>query len=473
MSFYKQFHALGGMLFAPEEAQSTVGSGWRASVKTGDRDIIASGTRWVGIACAVFLVWGLFFPLSSAVVAPGTLISKGRNQLLQHAAGGVVEEILAANGDHLFEGDPIVRIDPSAARAHLAKLEARQALLQAQEQRLAALRIAGDTGYQTTEIDVAALRGVSKDPAAKVRTPLGIEGRYPILDEQLAAFDASLLQSESEVSALRNRRAGQADELTGLNNQIAAKTQKLALLEGDLAKMEPLVAEGYISQTRFNEKRAGVMEDTSQLAALKARAGTMTAQIAETEDSLATLIARKNAENAEELSAVFADLAAVQKEIDAARIALNQTVVRAPAKGILVKFEANTVGGVIEGGKSFGEIVPVSGDVVVEARVAPQDIGAIKVGQETEVVITAFKRGQVDPFPGAVTYAAADSKLDELTGEPYFEVLIYLKDATDRKSITVQPGMLTEVYIQTGSRSFFGYLLQPVTDSFLRAFRER
>lgn len=476
MTVISPLRKISSAMFPAPEPWPGDGDGWQSAVRTGDKDIVSSGIRWVGLACAVFVLWGLFFPLSSAVVAPGTLISKGRNQLLQHPIGGVVEDIMASNGDVLDEGSPIIRIDPSAANAQLAKLEARHALLEAQKQRLAALRNIGDNGYQTAKIDLASLRGAANPVSPASATPrwrMGSASAGSIQDEQLAAFDASLRQSESEISALRNRRAGQADELAGLNLQIDAKTGKLALLKNDLVNIEPLVKQGYISQTRFNEKRAVVMEETGQLAALNARASTLKAQIAETGDSLETLIARKNAENAEELSGVFAELAAVQKEIDAARVALKQTVVRAPAKGILVKFQANTVGGVLEGGTAFGEIVPITGDVVVEARVSPQDISAIRVGQQTEVIITAFKRGQADPLPGAVTYAAADSKLDEFTGEPFFEVLIALDNTPERARLTVQPGMLTDVYIQTGHRSFFGYLFQPVTDSFLRAFRER
>jgi HlyD family secretion protein len=41
------------------------------------------------------------------------------------------------------------------------------------------------------------------------------------------------------------------------------------------------------------------------------------------------------------------------------------------------------------------------------------------------------------------------------------------------KPIGLYPGMPAEVLIRTGSRSFFGYLFQPITDSMNSAFREK
>jgi HlyD family secretion protein len=34
------------------------------------------------------------------------------------------------------------------------------------------------------------------------------------------------------------------------------------------------------------------------------------------------------------------------------------------------------------------------------------------------------------------------------------------------------PGMPADIYIKTGERTFFEYMLRPVLDSFSRAFRE-
>jgi HlyD family secretion protein len=34
------------------------------------------------------------------------------------------------------------------------------------------------------------------------------------------------------------------------------------------------------------------------------------------------------------------------------------------------------------------------------------------------------------------------------------------------------PGMPADVYIKTGERTFFEYMLRPILDSFSRAFRE-
>ncbi|WP_075996935.1 HlyD family type I secretion periplasmic adaptor subunit [Salaquimonas pukyongi] len=447
------------------------GEGWKSAVDADTGAIARTGYRWVGIAFGLFMLWALLFPISSAVVAGGSVISKGRNKLLQHPTGGVVQDILAQNGDRLDAGEPVLRIDPSAARAELVRLKARQDLLLAQKSRLTSMRDAETAYRQSDPITVSSLRGTLSREAAN--RALSKTGAKEIYAEQETEFLAARQRVISELSALRNRLASQQEELEGVEWQITERRELVVLLADEVERMRPLAASGYVARARFDERQVRYLGEKAQLGELRSRALGLRAQIDETSDRITTLDASWQEENARELSSVLSELAAVNEQMEAARMAVDLTEIKAPVAGTLVKFEANTVGGVIGSGKPFGEIVPAGTPVLVEAKVLPQDIANVVAGQETEVVITAFNRRVQEPIVGKVDYVPADSTTDPVTGEPYFAVQVDIAEAQQDLVQKVQPGMLAEVYIHTGERSFLSYVAEPISESFMKAFRER
>ena len=75
---------------------------------------------------------------------------------------------------------------------------------------------------------------------------------------------------------------------------------------------------------------------------------------------------------------------------------------------------------------------------------------------------------------GTVREVSPDATYDDKTNTLYYETQITL-DANELKrlkDVRLVSGMPAEVFIDLGSRSLLQYMLQPVFDSFNRAFRE-
>jgi HlyD family secretion protein len=75
---------------------------------------------------------------------------------------------------------------------------------------------------------------------------------------------------------------------------------------------------------------------------------------------------------------------------------------------------------------------------------------------------------------GTVQMVSADAKYEEATGTVYYEAEMRM-DASQLAAIPgvrLIPGMPAEVFINLGERSMFSYLVQPLVDSFRRAWRE-
>jgi adhesin transport system membrane fusion protein len=155
-----------------------------------------------------------------------------------------------------------------------------------------------------------------------------------------------------------------------------------------------------------------------------------------------------------------------------------RTDVRSPIDGIVKQIHIQTIGGVIKPGQDLAEIVPVGDTLLVEARIKPDDIGFIRVGQKAMVKITAYDFAIYGGLEGTVEHISADAsteKTDE--GEfSYFEVWVRTKKnylEGKKRKLFIIPGMQASVDIITGEKSVLDYILKPILRAKQSALRER
>src|SRR6516225_1699621 len=122
--------------------------------------------RLIGLALVIFLTFGLggwaaTTNLAGALIAPGTLVVGSHVKEVQHPTGGVVGELLVRDGDHVKDGDVLLRLDPTATRANLAiyskgldELTARKARLHAERDNRASIAFPPDLLTRANDPDV-------------------------------------------------------------------------------------------------------------------------------------------------------------------------------------------------------------------------------------------------------------------------------------------------------------------------------
>ena len=125
----------------------------------------------------------------------------------------------------------------------------------------------------------------------------------------------------------------------------------------------------------------------------------------------------------------------------------------------------------------IAEIVPIGDSLEIEARISPNDIGFVTPGQPVDVRLSAFDYAIYGSLHGKVARISPDTVRDE--ADPrliFYRVMVqtdrnYLQGRTGKLSI--MPGMLAEVDIQTGRRTVLDYFLKPLTRAQATALRER
>jgi HlyD family secretion protein len=135
----------------------------------------------------------------------------------------------------------------------------------------------------------------------------------------------------------------------------------------------------------------------------------------------------------------------------------------------------HTVGGVITAqGTPLMLIVPETDALEVEARIQPQDIDQLYIGQQTALRLPAFNQRTTPELNGTLKLIAADVSKDQKTGAEYYSIRISIPASEIARlgKLKLLPGMPVEAFIQTNPRTVISYITRPLRDQLGRAFRE-
>ena len=159
----------------------------------------------------------------------------------------------------------------------------------------------------------------------------------------------------------------------------------------------------------------------------------------------------------------------------AAEDQLKRIDIRAPLDGVVHQLNVHTVGGVITAGEPIMFIVPESEALTVEVKMQPQDIDQVRFGQKALLRFSAFNQRTTPELNGTVTRISADVTQDQKSGASFYTVRIAVsEDEIARlEGNKLIAGMPVEAFIQTGERNVISYLVKPLSDQVMRAFREK
>jgi adhesin transport system membrane fusion protein len=178
-----------------------------------------------------------------------------------------------------------------------------------------------------------------------------------------------------------------------------------------------------------------------------------------------------------ELIRVQTELSQLDEQLAGRADVVRRTVLTSPVDGMVKVIRVVTVGGVVAPGAPVMEIVPIGSRVLVEARIKPSEIGFVRVGQTTEIKLSAYDYTVYGGLKGVVEYISPDALGDpERPGADatYYRALVRAEDSkivARGKHLPVMPGMTGTVQVRTHERSVLSFLLRPVLRS-QEAFRE-
>ncbi|WP_299472496.1 HlyD family type I secretion periplasmic adaptor subunit [uncultured Roseibium sp.] len=404
-----------------------------------------------------FLLWGFTADLDSAAVATGKVVVDSKRKTISHLEGGILRRLLVNEGDFVKAGQALVELDATRARAELAQLRGKRISLLATLARLRSERDLKDKIEMPSELMESDTSTVSDVMAAEERF---FEKRRRVYEGKVAFQQKEIEQFVAQVEAAEA--------------QIESNKHRQLLLEERVDALSGLEKKGFTSKAMLSDVQLELSEligDGGELAAEKAKS-----EKAKQGAEVALLQAEQElqSEIASEILDAQLELNITNEQIISAKDVLDRLVVYAPQGGIVYDIEMRTPGGVVEPGKAIMDIVPQDEKMLVEVRMNLKDIDHVRVGSEARIRLTAYDRRNVRPLEGEVTYVAADQTVDQQTQAAFYVVRaeVSQEELSNNPVVALYPGMPAEVLILRRARKAIEYLVEPLTDSFNRAFRE-
>ena len=404
--------------------------------------------------------WANTVNISGAVIAAGSLVVDSNVRKVQHLTGGVVKEIHVRDGVRVKQNDILVRLDETVTRSNLLIVTKNLDQLLARKARLEAER----------------------DDAPGIAFPEDL-----ILREQSEPETAHILAGERRLFELRREaRKGEKDQLRervvqlnkeveGTTAQAAAKSREIDLIKTELAGAQSLWDRNLYPITKYTQLQREATRLDGERAQLIAREAQTRGRIAEAELQIVQIDRDLASEVASELRDGETKIGELLERKVTAEDELKRIDIRAPIDGVIHQSNVFTIGGVITAsGDPLMLVVPESDSLIVEVKVATQDIDHVHISQSALLRFSAFSRDTTPEIEGTVSHVSADAVANEKSGLTYYTVRIGVTaDQMARLGkVAPVPGMPVEAFIRTGERTAISYFLKPLMDQMARAFRE-
>lgn len=419
---------------------------------------IRFGNRCVVWMLGGMLVFSCFTSISSAVIANGTVTVESNYKTVQHLDGGIVSKILVHNGDRVREGDVLIRLDDTAAKAALGVTMSRW-----HDQAIQLARLEAERDRRDAIALPDSVKAVRDDPQVA-----------KFIAAQQTMFDARRAARLGEQSVLQQRIEQANADLDGLGAQFVSKQRELELNTRELAAVRPLYDKGLTNQQRLGQLERDQARLEGEVGRLKSDTARTQGVIAEARLKLAQSDKEYTQNVVDELRKVEAALAEIDENRKAQTDKLERTVIRAPRAGRVHALATHTEGGVVQPASAILQIIPDDERLIVEAQVQPQDIDKVRRGMTAHVRFPAFNARTTPKLDGKVMLVSA-AQLTDNQGKQYFTAQIEIP-AEEMKRLgpthELVPGMPAETYIETGSRSIMSYFLKPLMDLGSHTMRE-
>jgi membrane fusion protein, adhesin transport system len=408
--------------------------------------------RLIVVLAAGALALAAMAPIRELSLAHGQLIPVSQVRPVQHLEGGVVEQILVKEGEIVDRDQPLMRLQSVIAVSELAGLKARAQNLLLQKERVAAL-LAGRSFDVNNFIEV--------DPS--------------LLTEHIQVHRLRLDHRAKANQLLLTRVSQRQSEIAALDRDLVAQRKLVEIQREQFAMRQTLVKDGNVSKKQVLESEGLYEQAKALVTTTEGRLSTTREALQEAGAALDESAAQESKIWSEELAKTSGELAEAQESVKKQADRVERLIVRAPAHGRVQQVLQRSPGEVVRPGETIARIVPLGDALVAEVYVKPDDIAAVKVGDRTELKVTAYDFGKYGKIKGEIKSISPTTTENEDKHSYYKVIVKFDASRSDRYTAEwqLQSGMTVDAEIVSGSKSLLQYLLKPIYRGIDVAFSER
>jgi len=405
------------------------------------------------ILLVIFIIWASFSELEEVTRGEGKVVPSGHVQIVQNLEGGIISEILINVGDKVKKDQLLLKMDPTRFSSSFEENHVK---------------------YLSDKAKAARLKAEATGSALVIPEDV-LKERPDIAERERQLFQTRRMALGSSSEIKRQQINQRRQELKELEAKLVELNRTHALLQKEIGMIKPLVNKGAASDVEVLQLERQASQLEGEIDRVRHAIPAAQAKLQESEVALRELSLSYRSKSSTESSEVLKELDESASSSLALKDRLDRTAVRSPVDGIVNRVMVKTVGGVVQPGMDLVEIVPMHGNLLIEAKIKPSDIAFLRPGQKATIKFTAYDYTVYGALDAELESVGADSITDD-KGNSYFLVRLrtdknYL--GTAQHPLPIMPGMVTTVDILTGKKTVLSYILKPVLKARYMALRER
>jgi len=415
--------------------------------------------------CVILILWSIFGKLDIVASAEGRLVPQTYVKIVQPADGGIVQEILVREGEHVVAGQVLMRMDTKDAKADESTLQTQLALRSLQLRRIDA------------ELGNVALKKSASDPEDLYSQ---VAAQYR--EHRLGYMNALGEAQEAHTKAKRDYDSG--SEVLAKLREVTPILKKQADAYADMGK------DGYVPQLQVSDKQREYLEKSRDLRAQESTLASLQAAVAASGKQVEQVSSKYRSDLHNERIDAEGQYRKLQQDWIKQEHKTGLLELRAPQAGIAKDLATHTVGTVVSPGTVLLLLVPDHEPLIAEVMVKNEDVGFTYPQQKVKLKLSAYPFQQYGMLDGQVMTIGADASDGGSQAQPgkdsssknnppatqIYKALISLDTqqlSAHGKEFKLVPGMQVVAEINEGQRSVMQYLLSPLQKTVQESGRER
>lgn len=406
------------------------------------------------------ILWASLGKVDVVVKANGKITSDKQNIVMKPRESSIVKKIHIRVGDIVEKDDLLITFDPTINGAEVDRIKQEIRVLEAKFNRFMAEN--GGKIYQPAELT---LETVEELNIFKQRRNY-FESRMKYFEEAIKQLDASLVTKK--------------DSIATIEEQLKTVRKMEKMYEGLASKKAVPIKDLWNVQVQRIE--------------LEGNRDTYKNNLDELSHQRQSIISQKDSFIHEWHNSISENMIATGRELDRNRKQLAQAKtqlsfveLRAPSKAVVHEIAPFPEGSAVGEAEAIITLVPLDGNMEVEAMVEPRNRGKVTVGAESRVKLSAYPFQKYGTLNGTVRQISEDTVVsstgagvDPETGAPrsgsFYRTRVTLGGTETLRNLPdnfrLIPGMEVEVEIKTGRRRIIEYIIYPLIKALDETARE-
>ena len=391
----------------------------------------------------IFLTWATFSELDEMVKGTGKVVPSGKTKVIQHLEGGIVLNILVAEGDEVAKGDVIYELSQSFFTADSKAKEIELNALQAGSIRiLSEVNLAEDIVFPQELIDSIPDIVDNEREIFKVDTNTNLQ-KIGIAENQL----------KQKVLKFKELEAKEYD----LNLELKLARENMKILD-KMYKKKVVSKQKYLKELQIKQSLV------TKISNIRNTKPIVQQEINEALGKVKTVKSEIKAKLLKEYSKVQVEINSLEQKAKAAKDRSTRRAIVSPVDGTVQKLYFYTVGGIIKAGDKVAEVTPKDDALIIEAKIKTSDRAFVWSGQDVKIAITAYDTSKYGLLDGKVLFISADSQTDQATQATYYLVRVLANKQEFAPELPILPGMVANINILTGKKTIMQYIIKPLKD---------